>query len=408
MRDHLIIIGGGMAAARLINRLHALAPERYRITLVSAEPSLPYDRVQLSAVLAGERAIEDLSLLDPTSAERTIFYLGQSIMSLSRATRQVILADGTSLDYDKLVLATGSAPVSLPLPGADLEGVMTFRDLADVDALGRAAGRAIVIGGGLLGLEAANGLAKRGLDVTVVHLMPWLMERQLDREASELLRLELERRGIRFALGAESEAILGKDRVHGLRMTSGDTLPCDHLVMAVGVRPEKTLAQAAGLEVNRGVVVNDRLMTSDDNIFAIGECAEHRCVTYGLVWPVNEQADVLARQLAGEQDAIYVGSSVFTSLKISGIQLFSAGEFSDAAEGDRLFFYDPDRGIYKKLVVKDERLIGAVLLGDAADGAWYASLICERTSIADVREKIMFGRAFVEDKPASGPLQTAA
>ncbi len=406
--ERLVIIGGGMAAARLINRLNHLAPDHYRISLISAEASLPYDRVQLSAVLAGERSVDDLTLLEPAAVGRTIFHLGQSVQSLSRATKRVTLADGSAFAYDKLVLATGSTPIRLPLPGADLPGVITFRDLADVDALSRAEGRAVVIGGGLLGLEAAHGLAKRGLDVTVVHLMPWLMERQLDCEAGDLLRGELERRGITVALEAESEAIVGQDRVEGLKLKSGEVIPCDHLVMAVGIRPEKTLADAGGLVVNRGLVVNDHLMTSDGDIFAIGECAEHRNTTYGLVWPVNEQADALAAHLAGDRIAAYHGSTIFTSLKISGVQLFSAGDFSDDAEGDRLYFRDPERGIYKKLVIQDDRLIGAVLFGDAADGAWYASLIQSGEPIKDIRDRIMFGRAFIDDAPVGNRLPSAA
>lgn len=406
--ERLVIIGGGMAAARLINRLNDLAPERYRISLISAEASLPYDRVQLSSVLAGERDIDDLSLFEPTVIGRTIFHLGQPVQSLNRATKRVTLADGNVFAYDKLVLATGSTPIRLPLPGADLPGVHTFRNLADVDALGRAKGRAVVIGGGLLGLEAAHGLAQRDLDVTVVHLMPWLMERQLDREAGGLLCGELERRGINFVLEAESEAILGTDRVEGLLLKSGDFIACDHLVMAVGIRPEKALAEAAGLVINRGLVVDDRLMTSDGDVFAIGECADHRNTTYGLVRPVNEQADALAAHLAGDQDASYCGSVIFTSLKISGVQIFSAGDFSDGVKGDHLYFRDLDRGIYKKLVVQDDRLTGAVLIGDATDGAWYTSLIQGGEPITNIRDRMMFGRSFIEDAPASDRLPSAA
>jgi nitrite reductase (NADH) large subunit len=408
--ERLVIVGGGMAAARLINRLSELAPDRYQITLISAEPSMPYDRVQLSSVLAGERSGShgDIGLITPEATKRILFFQGQRVKSISPATKRVMLADCSMIAYDKLVLATGSAPIRLPLPGADLDGVHTFRDLADVDALSRIEGRAIVIGGGLLGLEAAHGLVKRGLDVTVVHLMPWLMERQLDSEAGGLLRIELERRGITFALEAESEAIIGGERVEGLKLKSGEVIPCDHLIMAVGIRPEKTLADAAGLKVGRGISVNDQLITSDGDIFAIGECAEHRGVTYGLVWPVNEQADVLAAHLAGDDHAAYGGSAIFTSLKISGVQLFSAGDFSDEAAGDRLFFRDPERGIYKKLVVRDDRLAGAVLLGDAADGAWYASLIQDRTPIDAFRDRLMFGRAFIDALPAGNTVLNAA
>jgi len=406
--ERLVIIGGGMAAARLINRLTELAPDRYRITLISAEPTLPYDRIQLSAVLAGERSQGDLGLMAAAAIKSMLFFQGQSVKSISRATKQVMLADGSMIAYDKLVLATGSMPIRLPLPGADLEGVRTFRNLADFNALGRAEGKAVVIGGGLLGLEAADGLSKRGLDVTIVHLMPWLMERQLDREAGFLLREQLERRGIAFRFEAASEAILGEDRVTGLKLKSGEIIACDHLVMAVGIRPEKDVATAAGLNAGRGIAVNDQLMTSDDDIFAIGECAEHQGLTYGLVWPVNQQADTLAAHLAGDDQATYRGSAIFTSLKISGIQLFSAGDFSDDAEGDPLFFRDPERGIYKKLIIQNDRLTGAVLLGDAADGAWYASLIQNRVSVGMFRDHIMFGQSFVDDTPLGDTLSSAA
>ena len=408
MAERLLIIGGGMAAARLINSLNAHAPDRYAITLISAEPTPPYDRVQLSAVLAGERRLDELDLLHDRAARRATLRLGSAVKAIDPAAKRVILEDGATVVYDKLVLATGSTPVRLPLPGAGLDGVLTFRDLADVEALSMIAGRVIVIGGGLLGLEAANGLAGRGLDVTVVHLMPWLMERQLDREAGALLREELERRGIAFRLEAASEAILGEDRVRGLKLKSGEVIEADHLVMAVGIRPEKALAEQAGLEVGRGVVVDDRLGTSDDSIFAIGECAEHRGQTYGLVAPVNQQADVLAACLAGDGDAAYAGSSVFTSLKISGVQLFSAGAFADETEGDRLYFRDPGLGIYKKLIIRGDRLMGAVLLGDAADGAWYASLIRRALPVEGIRDRIMFGRAHLDDLPAGDRLLSAA
>ncbi len=397
-----------MAAARLVNRLSELAPDHYQVTLIGAEPSLPYDRVQLSSVLAGERSQSDLNLVEPKACKRIVFFQGQRVISISRATQRVMLADCSTIAYDKLVLATGSTPIRLPLPGANLEAVATFRDVADVERLSRIQGRVVVIGGGLLGLEAAHGLAKRGLDVTVVHLMPWLMERQLDCEAGDQLRHELERRGVTTLLNAHSEAILGTQHVEGLKLKSGDVIPCDHVIMAVGIKSETELGTTAGLNVGRGLHVNDQLMTSDGKIFAIGECAEHRGVTYGLVGPANEQADILAAHLTGDERASYQGSAVFTSLKVSGVQLFSAGDFSDDAEGDRITFRDPDRGIYKKLIIRDDRLVGAVLLGDAGDGAWYASLIRNQVPIEPIRDRLMFGRAFIEDLEDVDTLQSAA
>jgi nitrite reductase (NADH) large subunit len=407
-RERLVVVGAGMAAARLVREVLDHAPGRFAVELVGSEASPPYDRIQLSAVLAGERRADGLSLLDPDLLARhgVRLRLGMTATGIDRAARRVAFADGTSLPYDRLVLATGSQPIRLPLPGADLPGVLTFRDLADVERLAGSAGRAVVIGGGLLGLEAANGLLRRGLDVTVVHLMPWLMERQLDREAGALLRRQLERRGLRFALPADSAAITGSERVEGLRLKDGTEIPADVLVMAVGIRPECSLARAAGLACGRGVKVDDGLGTSDPSIFAVGECAEHRGIGYGLVAPLYEQAAVLARRLAGDGTAAYAGSTVATSLKVSGVELHSAGEFGDDAKGERLLFRDPARGVYRKLVLRDGRLAGAVLLGDAADGAWYADLIRRGADVEPFRGRLIFGRALCE--PVAADLPRAA
>jgi nitrite reductase (NADH) large subunit len=401
MRERLLVVGAGMGAARLVREIGTRCPGRFALTLVGDEPQAPYDRIQLSAVLAGERARDRLPLLQAGELEGVELRLGTAAVAIHREERMVELADGSTLPYDRLVLATGSEAVRLPLPGAALDRVVTFRDLADVDRLLAASGRAVVIGGGLLGLEAAYGLRRRGLGVTLVHLMPWLMERQLDRAAGALLRQRVEALGIEVRLGTQTEAILGTERVEAVRLAGGHEVPADLVVMAVGIRPVTALARAAGLACGRGVEVDDGLQTSDPRIFALGECAEHRGVGYGLVSPAYEQAEILARRLAGE-DAAYLGSLVFTSLKVSGVPVWSGGEIADEAEGEPLVLRDTGRGLYRKLLLRDGRLVGAVLVGDVADGAWYAELMRAGSDVGLIRDRIAFGRAFAEAGPRLG------
>lgn len=399
--ERLVVVGAGMAAARLVRELRTRCPGGWQVTLVGAEPEAPYDRVQLSAVLAGERQRERLALLHADELAGVELRLGAPAVAINRVARVLDLADGSRLPYDRLVIATGSTPIRLPVTGSDLPGVVVFRDLADVDRLQAARRRAVVIGGGLLGLEAAYGLRRRGLEVTLVHLMPWLMERQLDRAAGALLRQRIEALGIEVLLGAETEAVLGSDGVTGLRLKDGRELPADLVVTAVGIRPEVRLARAAGLACGRGVRVDDALATSDPSIFALGECAEHRGLTYGLVWPAYEQADVLARRLAGEE-ASYSGTVVFTSLKVGGVPVWSGGEVADDAPGEALTLRDGRHGHYRRLLIQDGRLRGAVLVGDVADGAWYAELIGQGTDVRPIRDRVAFGRAFVEAPAALG------
>jgi nitrite reductase (NADH) large subunit len=399
--QRLVVVGAGMAAARLARELRGRCPDRWRVTLVGAEPQAPYDRIQLSAVLAGERQRGRLALLDADELAGVELRLGTAAVAIDRADQVLDLADGSRLPYDRLVIATGSTPVRLPVPGSGLPGVAVFRDLADVDRLAAAQGRAVVIGGGLLGLEAAYGLRRRGLEVTLVHLMPWLMERQLNRDAGALLRQRIEALGIEVLLGAETEAVLGCDRVAGLRLKDGRELSADLVVMAVGIRPEVSLALAAGLACGRGVQVDDGLTTSDPRISALGECAEHRGLTYGLVWPAYEQAHVLARRLAGEE-ASYPGSLAFTSLKVGGVPVWSGGEVADDAPSEALTLRDGRHGHYRRLLIHDGRLKGAVLVGDIADGAWYAELIGQGTDVGPIRDRVAFGRAFVEAPPMLG------
>jgi len=304
------------------------------------------------------------------------------------------------------------------VPGADLEGVIGFRDIQDVNAMLESAGRhrnAVVIGGGLLGLEAANGLLKQGMKVRVVHLLDTLMERQLDKPAAALLKAELEGRGLEFIMEAQTAAILGDDRVTGIKLTpaapgggpanerwasqfapeelisDGARVPADLVVMAVGIRPNTALAQQAGTHCERGIVVDDGLRTSDPSIYAVGECAQHRGECYGLVAPLFEQAKVCARHLAGVEDAAYEGSVTSTKLKVTGIDLFSAGDFLGHEGTEEIVLRDPGAGVYRKLVIEDDRIIGAVLYGDTRDSAWFFELMLERTPIAYFRDQLMFG-----------------
>ena len=400
-KQRLVVIGNGMAGCRAIEEILKRDPERYAITVFGAEPRVNYDRIQLSPVLAGEKRFEDIILNDLAwYAEREItLHAGRRVLRIDRQARTVEAEGGLVAPYDRLILATGSDPVRLPLPGADLAGVVTFRDLDDVEAMTEAAdrgGAAVVIGGGLLGLEAAYGLARRGMKATVVHLMDVLMERQLDSAAGFLLEQALAERGVAVALGAQSEAIVGRDgRVAGLQLKDGRVLPCDLLVMAVGIRPNAGLARQAGLEVARGVVVDDQLRTSDPDVFAIGECLEHRGAVYGLVAPIWEMCRVLGDVLTG-REAAYQGSVLSTRLKVSGVDVFSAGRFAGGAGCEDIVFRDASRGVYKRVVIEDGKLAGAVLFGDAADGAWYFDLLRAGTAIADIRETLVFGQAITE------------
>lgn len=400
MSEPLVIVGNGMAATRLVDELTTLVPGRYAIAVVGEEPSLAYNRVLLSSLLARE-IDEDAVTLKKAEWWRdrgvTLVY-GRRAVEIDTKAKAVRLRGGSKLNYSKLVLAIGSEAVRLPLPGADLPGVVTFRDKSDVEAIlsrARAGTRAVVIGGGLLGLEAAYGLMKAGAEVCVVHLMDRLMERQLDNEAADLLKAALEERGIQVVLNAESEAVQGRRKVAGLRLKDGRNIPADLIVMAVGIRPNVRLARGADLSVNRGIVVGDDLATSDPDVYALGECAEHRGTCYGLVEPAYEQARTLARTLAGKP-ASYEGSLLSTNLKVSGVNVFSAGDFLGAPGTEPIVLRDPGRKTYRKLVVNEDRLTGAVLVGDTADALWYLDLIRSGTPIGALREDLVFGRAFAE------------
>lgn len=400
------VIGNGMAGIRLAEELLALRGETApspEITIFGAEPGGAYSRILLTPLLAGE--LEDAACtthdLDWYRTRGVALQSGCRIAAIDRAARRVIGADGRVTDYDRLALALGGRPIALTLPGADLPGIMTYRDRADTRALiaaSAAGGRAVVVGGGLLGIEAAAGLARRGLSVTIVHLMDRLMERQLDGEAAGLVARALAARGIALHLRAETAAFHGGDRVTAVELRDGRVLPADLVVTAVGVRPETALAQAAGLDCGRGIRVDDRLATSDPEIFAIGECVEHAGQTYGLVGPIYEQAAIAAKALM-DLPAQYRGSTTATSLKVSGIPLFSAGNIA-AADTTSVIFRDPASGAYRRLMLReqdgDTLLVGAILVGAIADGPWYAELIAAATPLGTRRQDLIFGRAFTE------------
>jgi nitrite reductase (NADH) large subunit len=396
-RRRLVLVGNGMAGIRAVEEVMARAPGEFAITVFGAEPHGNYNRIMLSPVLAGEKTFAEIVTHDRGwYADNGIELIaGEAVVAIDRAARAVTGERGTMRPYDVLLLATGSNPFMLPLPGADLAGVIGFRDVADVSAMQQACARggsAVVIGGGLLGLEAANGLRRGGMDVTVLHLLPTLMERQLDPVSAGMLKHDLETRGLTVLTEANTQSILGEDRVRGVLLADGRELRADLVVMAVGIRPNVALAAEAGLKVNRGVVVDDVMQTSADGIFALGECAEHRGICYGLVEPAYEQARVLARHLAGREVA-YRGSVVATNLKVSGVAVFSAGDFLGSEGSESIVLSDVRRGAYKKLVIADGRLTGAVLIGEVADALWYLELIRSREPVARIRKDMMFGRA---------------
>jgi nitrite reductase (NADH) large subunit len=397
LSEPLVIVGNGMAAARLVDELVKNSLGRYAIAVIGEEPRLAYNRVLLSSVLAGETASHDIELR-PANWWRdrgvTLKY-GCIATEIDVGRRELKIANDESIAFSKLVLATGSMPLRLNVPGADLAGVHTFRDSRDVDLLLTLAAqkkRVVVVGGGLLGLEAAYGLAKAGAPVTLIHLMDRLMERQLDAPAAELLKSLVERKGIEILLNASTARIHGETRVEGVELSDGRRIDADAVIFAAGIRPNVALARDAGIPVNRGIVVDDHLQTGAPDIFALGECAEHHGVCYGLVEPAYEQARVLARHLAGGS-AGYGGSVVATNLKVSGVSVFSAGDFMGAEGSEAIVLSDVRGGAYKKLVISGGRLTGAVLVGDTADALWYLELIRGGGPIAAIRKDMIFGRS---------------
>ncbi|MBR0844674.1 NAD(P)/FAD-dependent oxidoreductase [Bradyrhizobium liaoningense] len=405
MSEPLVIVGNGMAAARLVDELAKTALGRYAVAVIGEEPRLAYNRVLLSSVLAGETGSHEIELR-PADWWRqrgvTVRY-GYRVTEIDTGRRELKIAGEESMEYSKLVLATGSTPLRLNVPGADLAGVHTFRDTRDVDlllTLAAAKKRVVVVGGGLLGLEGAYGLAKAGAPVTLLHLMDRLMERQLDAPAADLLKTLVERKGVRIRLNASTARIHGEGHVEAVELADGSRIEADAVIFAAGIKPNAALAKEVGIAVNRGIVVNDVMQTSSSDIFALGECAEHRGTCYGLVEPAYEQARVLARHLAG-RPAAYQGSVVSTNLKVSGVSVFSAGDFMGGEGSESLVLTDIRRGTYKKLVIADGRLTGAVLIGDTVDALWYLELIRNRDKVAAIRTDMMFGRALARPSKAA-------
>ncbi|CAN5327020.1 hypothetical protein BH11PSE10_BH11PSE10_21460 [soil metagenome] len=404
----LVLIGNGMAGVRTLEELLKIAPDLYDVTVFGAEPHPNYNRIMLSPVLAGEQTLDEI-VLNPLSwyaAHGITLHLGKTVTQIDRVRRRVIAADGTQAGYDRLLICTGSTPFMPPLPGKDLIGVIAYRDIADTQAMIDAATRyrhAVVIGGGLLGLEAANGLMQRGMQVTVVHLGEWLMERQLDDQAADLLRQSLQARGLSFMLGAQTKALIGgaDGRVASVQFNDGQEIPADLVVMAAGIRPNTALAASAGLLIHRGIVVHDTMQTvTDPRIYSVGECAAHRGIAYGLVAPLYEQAKVCATHLAQVGSGRYTGSPTSTKLKVTGIELFSAGDFTGGEGCEEIVLSDPfagDGGVYKKLIIKDDKLVGACLYGDTADGSWYFKLVREGRNVKDIRDALMFGEKAAND-----------
>ncbi|MEZ5662246.1 MAG: nitrite reductase large subunit NirB [Burkholderiaceae bacterium] len=420
----LVMVGNGMAGVRTLEELLKIAPEFYDITVFGAEPHPNYNRILLSPVLAGEQTLDQIVLNDWSwyTDNHITLHAGYQVTSVDRVRRAVtgVNAEGQTVvaEYDRLIMATGSNPFILPIPGKDLDGVLAYRDIADTQAMIDAAAtykHAVVIGGGLLGLEAANGLMKRGMQVSVVHVAPWLMERQLDDVAGKLLQKSLEERGMAFLIGAQTQELVGDQdegkggRVKAIRFKDGSEVPADLVVMAVGIRPNTALAESMRLHVNRGIVVSDTMQTvTDPRIYAVGECAAHRGIAYGLVAPLFEQGKVLATHLAEFGIGRYTGSQTSTKLKVTGIDLFSAGDFMGGDGTEEIVMSDPFGGVYKKLVIKDDKLVGACLYGDTVDGSWYFKLLREGRKVHDIRDKLMFGESNMGDTGHAGQNKATA
>ena len=411
-RPHLVVVGNGMAGCRAVEELLARDPHRYRVTIFGAEAHVNYNRIMLSPVLAGEKTFDEIVINghDWYRDNGVELIAGDPVAQIDRAAKTVTSRGGRTLGYDKLLIATGSDPFIIPVPGRDLPGVVGFRDMNDVDAMLAAADRggdAVVIGGGLLGLEAAHGLSLRGMKVTVLHLMPTLMERQLDEAAGWLLKSALEARGQTILTGADTAEILGTDAVEGVRLKDGRVIPARLVVMAVGIRPCTALAREAGLEVGRGIQVDDHMVTSDPDVLAVGECVEHAGQVYGLVAPLWDMCRALADGLV-EKPSGYRGSVTSTKLKVSGIDVFSAGDFSSGEGAEDIVLRDATRGVYKRVVVKNDRVVGAVLYGDTADGGWYFDLLKKQEDVSTLRDLLIFGQAYAQGGGQADPKAAVA
>ncbi|ESY67419.1 MULTISPECIES: nitrite reductase large subunit NirB [Mesorhizobium] len=413
MTEKLVIIGNGMAPGRMLEHLLEQAPGRYQVTIFNAEPRVNYDRIMLSPVLSGEKAYEEIIIHGDGwyIANDITLYKGHKIVAIDRTAKTVTSDHGVTEPYDKLVIATGSVPFIIPVPGHNLPGVLTYRDLDDVQAMMLAAqsrSKAVVIGGGLLGLEAAAGLSAQGMDVTVLHVMPTLMERQLDPAAGYLLQRAVEERGIKVITKANTQAITGNGKVEQVELADGTVIPATLVVMAVGIRPNAALAKEAGIAVNRGIVVDAGMRSNDPDIFALGECAEVNGMVYGLVAPLYEMARVAASQLAGDEAAAFIHMDTPTKLKVTGIDLFSLGDFAEGEDRQEIVLRDAAAGVYKRLVLKDDRIIGTVLYGETADGAWFNDLKKKQTDISQMRDTLIFGQSYQGGAPLDPMAAVAA
>ncbi|MBA2934543.1 NAD(P)/FAD-dependent oxidoreductase [Sphingomonas sp. CGMCC 1.13654] len=414
---HLVVIGNGMAGCRAVEELLARDAGRYRVTIFGAEPHVNYNRIMLSPVLAGEKTFDEIVINDRAwYADNCIeLVVSDPVEKIDRDARTVTARSGRTVAYDRLLIATGSDPFIIPVPGRDLHGVISFRDMHDVDRMLAAAeagrkmggGDAVVIGGGLLGLEAAHGLTLRGMKVTVLHIMPTLMERQLDEAAAWLLKTALEGRGQTILTGADTAEIFGDGKVEGVRLKDGREIPASLVVMAVGIRPSVALARDCGLEVGRGIKVDNHMVTSDPSILAVGECVEHDGMVYGLVAPLWEMCRALADGLV-EAPTGYRGSVTSTKLKVAGLDVFSAGDFSGGDGTEDIVLRDASRGIYKRVVLKEDRVVGAVLYGDTADGGWYFDLMRKAEDVADLRDMLIFGQAYASGGGRADPKAAVA
>jgi nitrite reductase (NADH) large subunit len=412
-KTRLVVIGNGMAPGRALERLFDTAPDAFDVTIFNAEPRVNYDRIMLSPLLTGEKSFEQIVIHgDGWYIKHGItLYKGATVTAIDRAAKTVTSARGITVPYDKLIIATGSQSIVLPVPGHKLAGVLGYRDLDDVQAMlvaAKSRGKAIVIGGGLLGLEAAVGLKEQGMDVTVLHLMPTLMERQLDTSAGLLLQKAIEARGIKVITRANTKSILGEKRVEALVLDNGTLLPADLVVMAVGIRPNAQLARDAGIDTGRGIKVTKDMRTSDPDIFAVGECAEVNGQVFGLVAPLYEMANVIAAQLCGDTSAAFTPSAVATKLKVTGINLFSAGDFANGPDRQDIVLRDPARGVYKRLILRDNKLIGIVMYGDTADSAWLFGQLVAGADISAMRDTLIFGPKFCAAEPPHQPLNGLA
>ena len=412
-RQKLVVVGNGMAGCRAVEEILEREAERFEIVIFGAEPRVNYNRIMLSPVLAGEKTFDEIVINSAEWYDENEITLvsGDPVCTIDREKKIVVAESGRTEQYDKLLIATGSDPFIIPVPGHEFTGVVTFRDLDDVERMLTAAengGDAVVIGGGLLGLEAAHGLTLRGMNVTVIHLMPTLMERQLDEAAGYLLRQELENRGQTILTSANTKNILGVDgQVVAVELEDGTRIKADIVVMAVGIRPATSLAKSAGLDCERGILVDDHMVTSDPDIQAVGECVEHRGLCYGLVAPLWEMCRSVADYVT-DQPSGYQGSVTSTKLKVSGIDLFSAGDFSGGEDCEDIVMRDAARGVYKRVVLQDDRIIGAVLYGDTADGNWYFDLLRNEQDVSDIREALIFGQAFASGGALADPNSAVA